>query len=100
MKTQHKNSERIVTRVFEDVFDKYDLMNDLMSMGIHRLWKKKFIDWLNPQKNCRLLDVASGTGDVVKLYLEKINYNGYAFCLDENQGMLDLSKKKFQNNYL
>ena len=98
MKIHHKNTERFVSEVFQDVFDKYDLMNDLISLGIHRLWKKKFIDWLNPQKNCRLLDVASGTGDIVKLYLEKINYNGYAFCLDENQGMLDLSKKKFQNN--
>jgi len=51
MKTHHKNSERLVTKVFQDVFDKYDLMNDLMSLGIHRLWKKNFINWLNPQKN-------------------------------------------------
>ena len=43
MKTHHKNSERIVTKVFQDVFDKYDLMNDLMSLGIHRLWKKNFM---------------------------------------------------------
>ena len=50
MKTYHKNNERLVKKVFEDVFDKYDLMNDLMSLGIHRFWKKKFIDWLNPQK--------------------------------------------------
>jgi len=50
MKTHHKNSERLVNKVFQDVFDKYDLMNDLMSLGIHRLWKKNFIHWLNPQK--------------------------------------------------
>ena len=41
MKTYHTNNERLVKRVFQDVFDKYDLMNDLMSLGIHRLWKKK-----------------------------------------------------------
>ena len=62
MKTDQKNSERFVSKVFQDVFDKYDLMNDLMSLGVHRLWKKQFINWLNPQKNTMLLDVASGTG--------------------------------------
>ena len=98
MKTHHKNSERLVTKVFQDVFDKYDLMNDLMSLGIHRLWKKNFIHWLNPQKNTTLIDVASGTGDIAKLYLNKINYKGCVYCIDENEGMLDLNKKKFKEN--
>ena len=96
MKTHHKNSERLVTKIFQDVFDKYDLMNDLMSLGIHRLWKKDFIDWLNPQKNSILIDVASGTGDIAKLYLDKINSIGEVICVDENKGMLSLSKKKFE----
>ena len=95
MKTTHKNSERFVSKVFNDVFDKYELMNDLMPLGVHRLWKKQFINYLNPQKNTKLLDVASGTGDIAKLYLEKINYNGHVYCLDENKGMLELNKKKF-----
>jgi len=98
MKIQHKNNERLVTKVFQDVFDKYDLMNDLMSLGIHRLWKKNFIHWLNPQKNTILIDVASGTGDIAKLYLKKINYKGYVCCVDENKGMLNLNKKKFKRN--
>ena len=98
MKTDYKNSKRFVSRVFQDVFDKYDLMNDLMSLGVHRLWKKKFINWLNPQKNTVLLDVASGTGDIAKLYLEKINYKGCVYCFDENDGMLNLNKKKFKGN--
>ena len=98
MKTHHKNNERLVTKVFQDVFDKYDLMNDLMSLGIHRLWKKKFIYWLNPQKNTKLLDVASGTGDIAKLYLDKVNYVGYVYCVDENKGMLKLNKKKFKKS--
>ena len=96
MKIYHKNKERIVTKVFQDVFDKYDLMNDLMSLGIHRLWKKKFIHWLNPQKNTKLIDVASGTGDITKLFLNKVNYKGSVCCVDENKGMLDLNRKKFK----
>ena len=96
MKTLHKNSERLVSKVFNDVFDKYDLMNDLMSLGIHRLWKKQFINRLNPQKKTKLLDVASGTGDIAKLYLQRINYNGSAYCLDENKVMLNLNKIKFK----
>ena len=98
MKTHHKNNERLVAKVFRDVFDKYDLMNDLMSLGIHRLWKKNFIYWLNPQKNTKLIDVASGTGDIAKLYLDKINNKGSVYCVDENEGMLDLNKKKLKNN--
>ena len=98
MKTQHKNGERLVTKVFKDVFAEYDLMNDLMSLGIHRLWKKNFILWLNPQKNTTLIDVGSGTGDIAKLYLNKINYRGSVCCIDKNKGMLDLNKKRFNKN--
>ncbi len=98
MKTYHKNNERLVTKVFKDVFDKYDLMNDLMSLGIHRLWKKKFIQCLNPQPNTKLIDVASGTGDIAELYLNKIHLKGHVCCVDENQSMLDLNKKKFKKD--
>jgi len=98
MKTDQKNRVRLVTKVFQDVFEKYDLMNDLMSMGVHRIWKKNFIEWLNPQVNTKLIDVASGTGDIAKLYLEKINYNGHVYCVDENKEMLNLNKKKLKNN--
>ena len=98
MKTHHKSSERLVTKVFQDVFDKYDLMNDLMSLGIHRLWKKDFINWLNAQKNTTLVDVASGTGDIAKLYLDKISYEGQVYCVDENKGMIDLNRKKLKEN--
>ncbi len=98
MKTYHKNSERFVTKIFQDVFDKYDLMNDLMSLGIHRVWKRNFIHWLNPQKNTTLVDVASGTGDIAKLFLSEIDYKGQVYCVDENKGMLDLNKKKLKGN--
>ena len=98
MKTHQKNNERLVTRVFQDVFDNYDLMNDLMSLGVHRLWKKNFINWLNPQKNTTLIDVASGTGDIAKLYLNKINYKGHVCCVDENKEMLNINKGKLKRN--
>ena len=94
MQTYLPNKKKIVSKVFKEVFHKYDFMNDLMSLGIHRLWKKTFINWLNPQKNTTLIDVASGTGDIAKLYLNKINYEGSVCCVDENKGMLDLIKKK------
>ena len=97
MKTHQKNSERLATKVFEDVFEKYDLMNDLMSLGIHRLWNKTFINWLNPQENTKLIDVASGTGDIAKLFLEYIKYKGNVYCVDENEGMLEINKKKLKN---
>ena len=98
MKTHHKNSERLITKVFQDVSEKYDLMNDLVSLGVHRLWKKNFINWLNPQENTILIDVASGTGDIANLYLNKINYKGSVYCVDENKEMLDLNKKKIEKN--
>ena len=59
MHTYRDNKEKVVSKVFADVFEKYDIMNDVMSLGIHRLWKKTFIDWLNPSKNTKLIDVAS-----------------------------------------
>jgi len=94
MKAYHKNEERLVTKVFQDVFGKYDIMNDLMSLGIHRLWKRQFIAWLNPQKNTKLIDVASGTGDIAKKFLQHVNSEGQVYCVDENQEMLNINKKK------
>jgi len=97
MQTNYPNKNKIVSKVFEKVFDKYDLMNDLMSLGIHRLWKKAFIDYLNPQANTKLIDVASGTGDIAKLFLDKVSYKSKVYCVDENKNMLKISKKKLNN---
>jgi len=98
MKIHPKSKEMIVSKVFQDVYKKYDLMNDIMSLGIHRLWKKSFIDWLNPQKNTKLIDVASGTGDIAKLFLKKVNHKSHVYCIDENKNMLKLNKKKININ--
>src|SRR5260370_36371744 len=56
----------LVRAVFDSVAAQYDLMNDLMSAGIHRLWKAEMVAWLNPRLGQRLIDVAGGTGDVAR----------------------------------
>ncbi len=61
-----------VRDVFENVSGRYDLMNDLMSGGVHRLWKSAMIDWLNPRPGMRLLDVAGGTGDVALRVIDRL----------------------------
>ena len=68
MKNTIQDKTVLVNSVFSKVYKKYDLMNDIMSMGIHRIWKNKLINWMNPQKNENLVDVASGTGDIAKLF--------------------------------
>src|SRR5215471_4294554 len=54
----------LVKEIFSSVASRYDLMNDLMSAGVHRLWKDSFVDWLNPRPGMAVLDVAGGTGDI------------------------------------
>ena len=75
MKSTIQDKSKLVNSVFSDVHKKYDLMNDIMSLGIHRAWKEKFIDWMNPQPDTELIDVASGTGDIAKLFSNKTPAN-------------------------
>ena len=70
-----QNSKGLVENVFNEVHKKYDLMNDFMSFGIHRVWKKNLINWMNPCSNKTLVDVACGTGDISKLFLDYTNKN-------------------------
>ena len=96
MKSTIQDKNKLVNSVFSDVHKKYDLMNDIMSFGIHRVWKEKFIDWMNPQPNTRLIDVASGTGDIAKIYLEKLKENGQVTCIEPNIEMLNKGKNKLK----
>ena len=78
MKTTIQDKNKLVNSVFSKVHKNYDLMNDIMSLGIHRAWKEKFINWMNPQPNTKLIDVAAGTGDIAKLFFSKsIGYLRY-----------------------
>jgi demethylmenaquinone methyltransferase/2-methoxy-6-polyprenyl-1,4-benzoquinol methylase len=61
----------LVRGIFSSVARRYDLMNDLMSGGVHRLWKDRFVDWLNPQPGMAVLDVAGGTGDIALRIAER-----------------------------
>ena len=96
MKNTILNKNKIVNSVFSDVHKKYDLMNDIMSLGVHRVWKQKFIEWMNPQPNTRLIDVASGTGDIAKLFLEKIDEIAHVTCVEPNVEMLKQGEKKLK----
>ena len=92
-----QNKKGLVDKVFNKVFDKYDLMNDFMSLGMHRIWKKNLILWMNPSKNKKIIDVACGTGDIGKLYLDATSKNEEIFCIDPNKSMIEKGKKKLIN---
>lgn len=78
--------EARVKDVFDSVAKNYDIMNDLMSMGVHRLWKDALMDWLAPRPNQSLLDLAGGTGDVALRFLKR--GGGEVKIVDINEEML------------
>lgn len=77
----------MVHGVFTNVASKYDVMNDAMSMGIHRIWKEAMMDWLAPRAGQILLDVAGGTGDVSFKFLKRAGYGNATVC-DMTESML------------
>tara|TARA_B110000093_G_C12945233_1_gene399830 strand:- start:1083 stop:1832 length:750 start_codon:yes stop_codon:yes gene_type:complete len=88
-----KDKAGMVRGVFSSVASKYDIMNDVMSFGIHRLWKNAMMDWLSPHTNQKLLDVAGGTGDISFRFLKRAP-SAHATVFDMTQGMLDAGKKR------
>ena len=100
MKSSIQSKTKLVNSVFNKVYKKYDLMNDIMSFGIHRIWKSRLIDWMNPQQNESLIDVASGTGDIAKLFSKKNNNSTQITCVEPNDEMRSAGKsnlKSFKN---
>ena len=81
-----QNKKGLVQNVFNQVYDRYDLMNDFMSLGIHRLWKKSLLNMMNPSSNQNLIDVACGTGDIAKLFVKHVNKLSHITCVDPNKG--------------
>ena len=92
-----QNKKGLVQNVFDQVYDQYDLMNDLMSLGIHRLWKKTMLNMMNPSKNQKLIDVACGTGDIAKFFLNHVNKLSEITCVDPNKGMLNKGTEKLKH---
>ena len=92
-----QNKKNLVQDVFNQVFNKYDLMNDFMSLGIHRLWKKNLINMMGPSKTKSLIDVACGTGDIGKLFLDSTSVNNHITCVDPNKGMITKGKEKLRD---
>ena len=91
-----QNKKGLVQNVFDQVYDQYDLMNDFMSLGIHRLWKKNLLNMMNPSPKHKLIDVACGTGDIAKLFLNNVNKYSSITCVDPNKGMIRKGKEKLQ----
>ena len=89
-----QNKKGLVKSVFDQVYDQYDLMNDIMSLGVHRLWKNNLINMMNPSPNQKLIDVGCGTGDISKLYLKHINKKTQITCVDPNKSMIKKGKEK------
>ena len=87
----------LVGRIFTNVAGRYDVMNDLMSLGVQRLWKQELIDWLAPTADMQLLDVAGGTGDVAFRFLERLGSKrgtAHATVCDINAEMLAVGRER------
>ena len=90
----------MVRGVFDSVAGKYDLMNDLMSLGVHRLWKRHFIAISNIQPGHRVLDLAGGTGDIAALMSKRVGSNGSVVLSDINAAMLAVGRRRMEDRGL
>ena len=97
MQQNLQQKKGLVKSVFDTVYNKYDLMNDFMSLGVHRYWKKELIRQINPSSNDTLVDVACGTGDIAKLFSDVNQNKSKILCVDFNRKMLDEGKKRLKS---
>jgi len=86
-----------VAGVFDSVADDYNLMNDLMSMGLHRLWKRFAVEASSVKKDDKVLDIAGGTADLTTLFLELVGDNGEVWLTDINNSMLAIGRDRVLN---
>jgi demethylmenaquinone methyltransferase / 2-methoxy-6-polyprenyl-1,4-benzoquinol methylase len=89
-----REKSRHVRGVFDSVADKYDLMNDLMSLGLHRVWKAYTLAVAAPRLGDRVLDVAGGTGDLARAFARKVGATGLVVHTDINQAMLRAGRER------
>ena len=92
--------EHLVADVFHSVAEKYDLMNDLMSFGIHRLWKRFTIDCAGVRPGQKILDLAGGTGDLTAKFSRLVGDSGEVVLADINDSMLKVGREKLRNKGL
>ncbi len=92
--------QKLVGRVFTSVAGKYDLMNDLMSFGIHRLWKRHFVATSGVRRGARVLDLAGGTGDIAALLAERVGAEGEIVLGDINAEMLGVGRDRMTDRGL
>ncbi|MFC4892553.1 bifunctional demethylmenaquinone methyltransferase/2-methoxy-6-polyprenyl-1,4-benzoquinol methylase UbiE [Pseudofrancisella aestuarii] len=92
-----EDKQKKVAGVFHSVAAKYDLMNDMMSFGIHRLWKKTTVAKAGIRKGDRVLDLAGGTGDLAYKFCQLVGDNGKVILSDINSSMLEVGKEKLTN---
>ena len=97
MNIHNQDKTKLVNSVFDKVYKNYDLMNDLMSFGVHRYWKKNLITWMNPQLGNKIIDVAAGTVDLVKMISKKNDNKNILCCVEPNRGMLQVGKEKLKS---
>lgn len=95
-----EEKEKKVAEVFHSVAPKYDLMNDLMSMGIHHLWKKFTIELSHVRPGQTVLDLAGGSGDLTKLLAQKVGQEGLVILADINSAMLNVGRDRLLNEGL
>ena len=93
-RVKSKDKSNLVKKIFENVSGRYDLMNDFMSLGIHRVWKKSMLDWLAPRRGQSLIDVAGGTGDIAFNFIQRAKTGANATILDLTESMMIEGKKK------
>ncbi len=93
-RVKSKDKSNLVKKIFENVSDRYDLMNDFMSLGIHRVWKESMLDWLAPRRGQSLIDVAGGTGDIAFNFIKRAKTGANATILDLTESMMIEGKKK------
>lgn len=96
-RVERGQKESLVAQVFSSVASKYDIMNDLMSFGMHRLWKRELIKLSGVSQGQQILDIAGGTGDIAALFASKLGRDGKVILTDINQDMLDVAKEKLLN---
>ena len=99
-KVPEEDKVRRVAQVFDSVATRYDLMNDLMSFGLHRLWKRFAVDVSGVHEGERILDLAGGTGDVAALLAGRVGRKGSVVVADTNPSMLGVGRERLDGRGL